>query len=1029
MANSNNSIDSTYTYIKAIVLLIVYLASLYEAQAQVHLVKDINTDPQWSYWASTAKQMGNAFYFNAYSNQYGNELWKSDGTTGGTVLLKDINPGTNNSSPQKLTVASGTLFFVADDGVHGAELWRSDGTPGGTYLLKDLQQGAAWSNFMEMVAVDDQVYFTTIQGNKYQLWRSDGTDVNFVIDMGYIQGLTAAGNVVYFAGNGSGEGELWRSEGTDETTFIVKDITGSNVNTGPRLMTNVNGIIYFVAYKQGTGIELWKTDGTDAGTVIVADINPNEAHSYPDNFVASGNKLYFTADDGSKGRELWVTDGTSTQMVIDITNNSGSTEFGEMIGANGSLYFVANAPSIGKELWKTDGTTIGTYAVEDIAAGTAGSTPSNLTLANGMLFFSADDNERGRELWKTDSAGETVTIVKEIYDGDSSNPSGLFAFNNNLYFWANDGVHGSEIWVSTSSGETRLLKDLATGTGFSTISSLVVDGNHAWFTDYNTGIWRTDGTNDGTVNIREQMGQTYKLLLKTEDKLYAVAHIPEFDTEQILCSNGTEELLSLHYNTFTSIVWMMEMNGILYIAGEQPGTGMELWKSNGEFGDVTIVSDINPGAQGSFPYAPFIFNDAMYFRADDGTHGSELWVCKNGVVEMVKDISPGPDHGSPQQFFVSNGKIFFNATDPEHGQELWISDGTEGGTHLVKDIREGINWSAPMSFASLNNVVYFVATDEEHGTEVWRTDGTEEGTTLLKDINTVQGNYDSPDYLTVFDGALYFSAGDEEHGYELWKSDGTEEGTHILKDITPGADGTGLWWLTVVNDHLFFIADDKLWRSNGTECSTMPVLDDPTVSYYDAFMPAGYANKLFFTGVSGDAGAELYYYDFSTINDPGCVQTITFEPIGSKTVTDGPFELEATSSAGLEITFESSNEGVIKISGNTATIVGAGEVTITAKQAGNIDYSANTEDQTVQVAAITGLDESVDKKISVYPNPTTDFVMVDVNDSVIDLMDLNGRVLFSTDENKLDVRSLSSGIYMVRITTKEFTVTKRIVKK
>ena len=66
----------------------------------------------------------------------GTELWKSDGTESGTVLVEDINPG-GSSFPQYLTNVAGTLFFFANDGNSGQELWKSDGTATGTVLVKD----------------------------------------------------------------------------------------------------------------------------------------------------------------------------------------------------------------------------------------------------------------------------------------------------------------------------------------------------------------------------------------------------------------------------------------------------------------------------------------------------------------------------------------------------------------------------------------------------------------------------------------------------------------------------------------------------------------------------------------------------------------------------------------------------------------------------------------------------------------------------------------------------------------------------
>ena len=84
--------------------------------------------------------IGNTLYFEVDDVSTGVELWKTDGTTSGTSMVKDINVGSNGyewSSPQYHHSIGDTLFFIADDGIHGAELWRTNGTSSGTMLVED----------------------------------------------------------------------------------------------------------------------------------------------------------------------------------------------------------------------------------------------------------------------------------------------------------------------------------------------------------------------------------------------------------------------------------------------------------------------------------------------------------------------------------------------------------------------------------------------------------------------------------------------------------------------------------------------------------------------------------------------------------------------------------------------------------------------------------------------------------------------------------------------------------------------------
>src|SRR5205807_4268544 len=90
---------------------------------------------------STLVSAGNAMFFQAGDGTNGYELWTSDGTTSGTLVLKDIAPGIASSNPKYLTSANGKLFFSATEATHGAQLWVSDGSSTGTTLVRDIFSG------------------------------------------------------------------------------------------------------------------------------------------------------------------------------------------------------------------------------------------------------------------------------------------------------------------------------------------------------------------------------------------------------------------------------------------------------------------------------------------------------------------------------------------------------------------------------------------------------------------------------------------------------------------------------------------------------------------------------------------------------------------------------------------------------------------------------------------------------------------------------------------------------------------------
>lgn len=283
----------------------------------------------------------------------------------------------------------------------------------------------------------------------------------------------------------------------------------------------------------------------------------------------------------------------------------------------------------------------------------------------------------------------------------------------------------------------------------------------------------------------------------------------------------------------------------------------------------SLVKDIASGSANGLPkQSPFVsLGGYVYFVADDGTNGQELWRSKGKLAntEMVKDINPGSAGGGAGLMTKAGNKLFFTASDGVHGRELWVTDGTNSGTVLVKDIVAGSGTSNVRNLIGMGGILYFVADDGVNGFELWKSDGTDSGTVMVKDIQAGSGD-GMPDRIEKINGVLYFSADDGIHGREYWKSDGTTAGTVLVKDLESGAAPSDPESFVNAGGNIYIIARSsvglatRLWVSDGTAAGTHLLLSTPDVDVISAGI--GLHGKYIFPAVHYmSAGHELWESD------------------------------------------------------------------------------------------------------------------------------------------------------------------------
>ncbi|MEL6334148.1 MAG: DUF4114 domain-containing protein [Cyanobacteria bacterium J06623_4] len=326
--------------------------------------------------------------FAADDGVHGRELWITDGTEGGTKLLKDTTPGSEGfvnlqqldlakdgvfGDPGSYTVeVNGQVLFKFDDGIHGIELWVTDGTTAGTKLLKDINPGAATSGVRGFADIGNgKLLFGADDGtNGRELWVTDGTEEGTVSTTSLFPAnnnlslfeFAALGNgqFVFVASDETHGNELWVTDGTSAGTEFLKDINpGSEPGSITDLTAISPGVVVFTANDGTHGPELWVTDGTSTGTKLLKDIlEGTVAGRSVRSLAAVGDGLaLFSGEDGVHGKELWVTDGTTegTRLVEDIHEGGFDSAPSDFIPlGNGQFLFQANDGVNGREPWITN---------------------------------------------------------------------------------------------------------------------------------------------------------------------------------------------------------------------------------------------------------------------------------------------------------------------------------------------------------------------------------------------------------------------------------------------------------------------------------------------------------------------------------------------------------------------------------------------------------------------------------------------------------------------------------------------------
>jgi len=445
---------------------------------------------------------------------HGRELWRTDGTTGGTSMFADIAPGKDSSAVRPVAAEGETLYFLATgltgygvwkttatgttlladlsqpgtqdgftgyspaamggqvyfggfDREAGGEPWATDGTPDGTHRVADINPGSAGSGGEEFIAFGDHVYFrATDPGAGTELFTSDGTaaGTHLVKDISpgpggsFPNGFVTLGDRLLFAASVLGMGqEPWVSDGTPDGTQLLMDVAPGPDDSYPAFVI-AGGRAFFTAYG-GTKYRLFVTDGTPGGTLAVSPDG-----TYANNAIAFGGGVLFEGDTSAEGDEPWVSDGTiaGTHLLLDI-NPAGHSNPQPIAQAGTRAFFVASTPATGRELWATDGTAAGTQMLTDATPDTSDFYVYDAVAIGDRVVFTTDALG-GLDLFVSDGTMPGTQPLQHLCDDASRCSSGVFKYETTAFFAYDDGVHGRELWQTdgTPAG-TAMVADVVPG--------------------------------------------------------------------------------------------------------------------------------------------------------------------------------------------------------------------------------------------------------------------------------------------------------------------------------------------------------------------------------------------------------------------------------------------------------------------------------------------------------------------------------------------------------------------------------------
>lgn len=439
---------------------------------------------------------------------------------------------------------------------------------------------------------------------------------------------------------------------------LVKDINQGITGSGPNDLFEFGGELFFTAGNSTFGRELHKYNATTDEVTFIQDSNPGIYNSFLEKTLEYNGDLYLTFENGGFGHQFYKYETASQTLTLipDIYVE-------DMIVYNDKIFMNARNPynTFGYELYSFDSTNNVVELVSDIDSGSKNknSSPDEFIIFNNKLYFSATSEILGRELYEYDAATDVTRLVKNINTNTIGNKDGtpreFTIYNNELYFGAFNTTVGYELFkYDPVLDDVVLVVDIMPGVNQSALKDIFLHNNKLYYqasNDSNIGVeFHSFDAATGVDTLVREIAATATGSYPTD--FYSFNNKLFFSTSVGVSSlfvynDVTDVLTQLAPEGATSLrpTDIIEFENKLFIAGQTEvtnGSGEEIDAYLGRelyvYDDVSVslVADISSGFSSSEINYLTIYNNELYFKANNSVVGNELFKYNSATASIKK---------------------------------------------------------------------------------------------------------------------------------------------------------------------------------------------------------------------------------------------------------------------------------------------------------------------------------------------------------------------------------------------------------